>query len=75
VAFGSDDKSLIVGGMYAPLMLFDIDPHSWKQRACQIAGRNLTVKEWERYLPDEPYQKTCPQYPEGGGWEKILFKK
>jgi len=42
---------------------------------CDLANRNLTQEEWQHYLPDESYQKTCPQYPEGGGWEKMLFKE
>jgi WD40 repeat protein len=33
--------------------------------ACALAGRNLTDTEWQRYLPDEPYHRTCPDYPDG----------
>lgn len=41
---------------------------SWRLRlddlvdiACRTAGRNLTEKEWLRYLGlDEPYEPTCP---------------
>jgi hypothetical protein len=36
---------------------------------------HLTYEEWQRYWPDETYQKTCPQSPEGGGWEKVWFKE
>ena len=28
--------------------------------ACQMAGRNLSSSEWERALPDLPYEETCP---------------
>jgi WD40 repeat protein len=28
--------------------------------ACQMAGRDLTEKEWEQYLPAQPYQSVCP---------------
>jgi hypothetical protein len=38
-------------------------------------GVILPTKTWQRYLPAEPYQKTCPQYPDGGGWEKGWFKE
>jgi WD40 repeat protein len=34
-------------------------------RACQLAGRNLTAAEWERYLPTEPRSMTCPDLPPG----------
>ncbi len=30
-----------------------------------IAGRNLTQAEWDRYLPDVPYEVTCRQWPAG----------
>jgi WD40 repeat protein len=65
IDFSPDGKWLATAGMSAPVVLWDIDPHSWKERACRIAGRNLTQEEWKRYLPDKSYQKTCQQYPEG----------
>jgi hypothetical protein len=33
--------------------------------ACAIAGRNLTKQEFKDYVGNEPYQKTCPQWPAG----------
>ena len=33
--------------------------------ACEIAGRNFTITEWEQYFPDEDYRITCPQWPRG----------
>jgi WD40 repeat protein len=32
-------------------------------RACEIAGRNLTIDEWQVYLGEDPYRTTCSQYP------------
>ena len=29
--------------------------------ACQMAGRTLTEKEWEEFLPAQPYQPVCPE--------------
>ena len=29
--------------------------------ACQMAGRNLTDKEWAEFLPAQPYQSVCPE--------------
>jgi len=29
------------------------------QDVCAKVKRNLTLDEWKRYVPDEPYQKTC----------------
>ncbi len=56
MASGSDDNTII---------LWDVDPHSWLARACRIVGRNFTRQEWDTYFPDEPYRKTCPEWPEG----------
>ena len=44
-------------------LLWRVDPSSWLKIACEIAGRNLTMAEWQHYLPDRAYQRTCPQYP------------
>jgi class 3 adenylate cyclase len=39
---------------------------TWPDVACERAGRNLTLAEWERYLPPgEEYHVTCPQFPPG----------
>jgi hypothetical protein len=35
--------------------------------ACQTAGRNLTLVEWNKYFPGEPYHKTCREPPPGTG--------
>jgi fructose-1,6-bisphosphatase/inositol monophosphatase family enzyme len=32
---------------------------------CAIAGRNLSVREWGRFLPDVPHHVTCPQWSDG----------
>ena len=31
----------------------------WLARACRIANRDLDEAEWERFLPLEPYRRTC----------------
>jgi hypothetical protein len=38
-------------------------------------GVILPTKTWQRYLPDEPSQKTGPPSPDGEGWEKVWFKE
>jgi hypothetical protein len=43
--------------------LLDVGTREWRRDACALAGRNLTVEEWHRYLPGEgPRRRTCPQY-------------
>jgi DNA-binding SARP family transcriptional activator/WD40 repeat protein len=33
---------------------------AWEQRACAIAGRNLTRQEWNRFVPGQSYSRICP---------------
>jgi WD40 repeat protein len=60
--FSSDGKRLLVEGDDG-LGVIDVDPKSWMRRACSIANRNLTCKEWHMYIGTEPYEKTCPDSP------------
>ena len=32
------------------------------QLACQTAGRNLYMYEWNKLFPGEAFHKTCPQF-------------
>jgi len=34
-------------------------------QACARVSRNLSLQQWKTYLPEEQYQKTCPDLPEG----------
>jgi WD40 repeat protein/tRNA A-37 threonylcarbamoyl transferase component Bud32 len=39
--------------------VWDVDPESWKKRACDLANRTLTREEWEEFLPGRPFQPAC----------------
>jgi WD40 repeat protein len=39
--------------------IWNIDPESWSQRACTLANRTLTRKEWEEFLPGRAYEPAC----------------
>jgi WD40 repeat protein len=58
-AFTSDGRKLFIVRETGEAWVWDVDPASWEQRACQIAGRSLTQAEWQLYLPDRPYHATC----------------
>jgi WD40 repeat protein len=41
------------------VVVWDVDPASWAERACAIANRTLTTDEWDRFLPGRPYEPAC----------------
>ena len=44
--------------------IWNYDVDSWSTLACDLAGRNMTLREWDDFGPsDEPYRATCPQFP------------
>ncbi len=58
------DTVLISGGAGdGRLITWTLDPASWVARACELAGRNLSRAEWDRYVSGN-YQPTCTQWPE-----------
>ncbi len=46
--------------------IWNYDIESWPELACEIAGRNMTQREWNEFGPrDTEYRVTCPQFPPG----------
>jgi len=45
-------------------LAFSPDKQYLIAQACQRLSRNLTEAEWQQYLGDEPYRKTCPNLEE-----------
>jgi len=41
--------------------VWQMTPSSWEQHACDVAGRTLTKREWELYLPGRRYTTVCPE--------------
>jgi len=41
------------------VMSYPVTTSAWLQTACDIAGRDLTRAEWDRYLPGREYRATC----------------
>jgi hypothetical protein len=50
---------LVVLSEDGPGRRYPLDPARWLARACDVAGRDLTRAEWDRYLPDRPYEAVC----------------
>lgn len=63
VAFSPDSKHLVSTSNDSSVRLWDLDPISWQRRSCEIANRNLTHVEWQKYMSNLSYRKTCPDLP------------
>jgi len=43
--------------------IWNLDPTTWFDVACEAAGRNTTLAEWGKFGPrDTNFRATCPQY-------------
>jgi hypothetical protein len=59
-----DGRVVAVNGRLG-LAEWTLEPDELAAGACRLAGRNLTTTEWATYMGDEPYRRTCPDYPAG----------
>ncbi|MGH3078898.1 MAG: protein kinase domain-containing protein [Gaiellaceae bacterium] len=55
----SDGRRLLMTAANGEGAIWDIEPASWAERACAVANRTLTKKEWEEFLPGRPYEPAC----------------
>ena len=62
LVFTPDNRLLSAHGV-----VVEWDPILWRgtleqfrDRLCPAAGRNLRPEEWARFLPGQPYRRTCP---------------
>jgi len=63
LSISPNGHTLVSSGSDGAIIRWDVDPASWKVKACQTVARNLTWPEWQQFLPDQPYQPTCPDVP------------
>ena len=58
--FAPDGRRIFVAYRGGLGFVWNVTLGAWKEHACVVAGRNLTRAEWERYLPERPYEQVCP---------------
>ncbi len=61
--FQPDAHTLLIGTSDDGVFTWDTRLETWVERACDIAGRNLTAEEWSDAFGDRPYRETCPGAP------------
>ncbi len=49
VDFSPDGRTMVAPGP-AGTTIWDLDPAGWRRAACDLAGRDLSGAEWDRYL-------------------------
>ncbi len=68
VAFSPDSRRLATVGMDGVVRVWNLDVGELVELACRVAGRNLTLEEWDESVrPPAPYRCTCPGLPPGTG--------
>jgi len=54
-----DGKRVVAVYSVGQGFVWQLEADEWKRQACAVAGRTLTEREWELYLPGEPYDPAC----------------
>ena len=57
--FNPAGTHLFVTGEFQRGVRLDVQVDAWKRRACDVAGRPITRREWEGALPDREYRPVC----------------
>jgi hypothetical protein len=62
--FGAREDRVDSGTLLGTTDYWNFAPSHVQAVACQLAGRNLTEQEWQKYMSwAGPRRATCPQYP------------
>jgi WD40 repeat protein len=67
LAFVPDTATLVTAhrGLHgkSTIAFWNLDPAFLLEKACEVAGRDLTATEWETYLPGYTPTEVCPISP------------
>ena len=61
IAYLPDSSGLLVTTLEGSSWTVPTRPSAWVERACAIAGRELTQSEWDQFFPGHPYRAVCSQ--------------
>ncbi len=67
LAFSPDGRTLGTVGANGAVRLWDLGFQEWQAVGCRLVRRNLSMTEWQQFLPGRPYQRTCAEFPSGPG--------
>jgi WD40 repeat protein len=59
LAYNADGSAIVVTGAKGRVNTWDLNPASWVEAACRLAGRPLTEREWSTHLPDRAPHPVC----------------
>ena len=65
ITYRPDSTSLVIASTDGSTWTADTRVDKWDDRACAMAGRNLSLGEWKRFFPNAPYEPTCPEWSSG----------
>jgi WD40 repeat protein len=60
VGFTADDSTLVLAGFDGSVQTWNLRADAWIRAACDIAGRDLTAREWSTVLPGRTPEHVCP---------------
>jgi WD40 repeat protein len=63
LAFSGDGSQLVGVDGEGSIFVWDMSMTHWESLVCGVARRNLSGLEWQQFMPDEPYQLSCPDQP------------
>jgi WD40 repeat protein len=66
ITYRPDSAGVLIASTDGRTWTADTRTSQWVERACAIAGRNLTDDEWSQSFPNRPYEPTCPQWSSAG---------
>jgi WD40 repeat protein/energy-coupling factor transporter ATP-binding protein EcfA2 len=67
LAFSPDGATLGTVGANGAVRLWDLRFDEWRALGCQLVRHNLSLTQWQQFLPGRSYQRTCSEFPSGSG--------